>query len=119
MAVLTPGAIFLSRHLLSLVYLSVAVGSVRLMLNAYLGLSIPAWACIALAALGVPLALTTRIFLDEIHHHRRAAALGARIVPHVEGRSFGNIDLVKEQFKEAEDGYLGKLYRYACENASL
>lgn len=119
MAVLTPGVVFLSRRLLSLVCLSVLIASVRLTLNVYLGFSILSWACVALTVLGVPLALAARIILDEMHHHRRAAALGARIVPRVMGRSFGNLDIITAMFKEAQDGYPGKMHRYAREHAHL
>ncbi|KZP20536.1 cytochrome P450 [Athelia psychrophila] len=105
MAVLTPGLVFLSHRLLSLVCLSVLVASVRLALNAYLGLSIPAWAYVVLTALCTPLALIMRIILDEMHHRRRASVLGARMVPRVIGRSFGNVDLLKTVFKETQDGY--------------
>lgn len=112
MAVLTPGLVFLSHRLLSLVCLSVLVASVRLALNAYLGLSTPAWAYAVLTALCVPLALILRIIFDEMHHHRRASVLGARMVPRVVGRSFGNVDLLKTLFKETQDGYPGKIQIY-------
>lgn len=111
MAVLTPGLMFLSDRLLSLVCLSVLVASARLGLNAYLGHSTPPWAYAALTALFIPLALVTRIIFDEMHHRRRASALGARMVPRVIGRSFGNFDLLKAVFKQSQDGYPGKIKR--------
>lgn len=108
MAVLTPGLIFLSRRLLSIVCLSALIVSARLVLNAYLGLSIPPWAYAALTTLCIPLALVTRVLSNEMHHRRRALALGARMVPRVIGRSFGNFDLLKAVFKQSQDGYPGK-----------
>lgn len=109
MAVLTPGLIFLGHRILFLVCLCVLVASVRLMLNAYIGLSIPAWAYAALVTLCIPFALVTHIIFDEMHHSRRASALGAQMVPRVIGRSFGNFDILKAVFKESQDGYPGKI----------
>lgn len=107
MAVLTPGVIFLGNRLFSLVLLSVCIVSARLVLNTYTGLSISTSACITLTLLSLPLSLIMRILVDERYHHRRAAALGARMVPRVIGRSFGNFDLIKMIFQEAQDGYPG------------
>ena len=107
MAFLTPGLLFLSRRLLSLVFLSVLIVAIRTTLNAYLSISIPLWICVTTTVAGIPLVLTARVMLEELHHRQRAAALGARMVPRVPARMPGSFDLLATLFREAKIGYPG------------
>ncbi|KAF7979946.1 hypothetical protein HWV62_40380 [Athelia sp. TMB] len=109
MAYLTPGLRFLGSRLLALAGLSALVVSLRSTLNAHLGTSIPGWTCIPAILVGLPLGFAVRISLGEMHHRRRAAALGARIVPLVPTRLPAGLDILTTLFKEAQEGYPGWL----------
>lgn len=108
MTYLTPGLRFLGSRLLALTSLSALVVCLRSTLNAHLGTSIPGWTCIPAILIGLPLGFAVRIRLGEMHHRRRAAALGARIVPLVPTRLPAGLDILTTLFKEAQEGYPGE-----------
>jgi len=52
--------------------------------------------------------IIARLVWDEIYQRRRAAALGARLVPRVEGRWPGNIDVLIDAIEKMRNSYPGR-----------
>jgi hypothetical protein len=108
MAFLTPGAIFLSRCLTSLLLPSAVIAGTRFILKTHFGISIPIWALVIGNFLGIPVVIIARLVWDEIYQRRRAAALGARLVPRVVGRWPGNIDVLIDAIEKMRNSYPGR-----------
>jgi len=108
MAFLTPGAIFLTRALISLLLPSVVIVGIRSILKTQFDIFVPTWALITGSALSIPVVIITRLVWDEIYQRRRAAALGARLVPRVVGRWPGNIDVLIYMIDKVRESYPGK-----------
>lgn len=115
MALITPGLAFLGRGCLSLILPCTTIVGVRLILKVYFNLPVPTWSLVAGISAGVPLMLAARIGIDDFKQRRRAAALGARMVPRVRGRWLGNIDVLMTVMRNANGGYPGKFLQRASE----
>lgn len=108
MALVTPGLAFLGRALLSLAFPCAIIATIRFILNDHFGLSISTWSLAAGIAIGVPLMMAVRIGIDEVTQRRRAAALGARIAPRIQGKWPGNLDILRTMLKISREGYPGR-----------
>lgn len=69
--------------------------------------------------LGIPLLVVLRIFYTKLDLKRRAARLGAVIPPSREGKSFGNVDLLKYGIERWKNGYVGTHRYIRSPNRSL
>ncbi|KIM86057.1 hypothetical protein PILCRDRAFT_816605 [Piloderma croceum F 1598] len=105
MAFLTPGAIFLSRCLVSLLLPSAVIAGTRFILKTQFDIFIPIWALVTGGALGIPVVIIAQLVWAEIYQRRRAAALGARFVPRVVGRWPGNIDVLIDAIEKMRNSY--------------
>ncbi|KAJ6478042.1 cytochrome P450 monooxygenase pc-1 [Mycena vitilis] len=100
----SPGVVFLLRSspILS-IPLSVIVG--LRVLTELGGPAVPAWAAIMLAVANLPLSILFRVLRRDWRNKRAAAALGARLVPVVKGKSIGSIDILKQMRYNRAYGY--------------
>lgn len=103
--IFTPGGKFLGCALLSLLCPCAFIAGFQYVLDKHLSFFIPAWLLMTATALGAPTVLALRIALDEINQRRRAAALGARLVPRVIGSLPGNLDVLMKLMNEYRHGY--------------
>ena len=69
--------------------------------------------------LGIPLLVVLRIFYTKFDLKRRAASLGAVIPTSREGKSFGNVDLLKYGIERWKSGYVGTHRYIRSPNRSL
>ena len=104
---LTPGAVFLSRGFLTLLFPCTIIAGARFILDKEFGIFIPTWVIVTGTCLGIPIVMLVSVVWDEIHQRRRAAALGARLVPRVKGRWIGNIDVLFDQVDKTRNSFLG------------
>ncbi|RXW22105.1 hypothetical protein EST38_g3734 [Candolleomyces aberdarensis] len=108
MSLVTPGVAFLCR---GVAYLSVYVGSTYYgasQLAIYYGVEIPNWVIITGALIAAPVLGRLYVSLRDFKHKRRAAALGARVVPRIVGAKIGNLDVVERAMNNSEKGYVGE-----------
>ncbi|KAJ7648628.1 cytochrome P450 monooxygenase pc-1 [Mycena polygramma] len=100
----SPGVAFLIRSspILS-IPLSVVVG--LRVLTELGGPAVPAWAAIMLAIANLPLSILFSVLRRDWRNKRAAAALGARLVPVVKGKSIGSIDILKQMRYNRAYGY--------------
>ncbi|KAH7882560.1 cytochrome P450 [Phlebopus sp. FC_14] len=105
----TPGLAFLSRWA-SLVVLPAGITAllVTRVLSFSLGRTLRPAFTSAIAVFGVPIILSVSIFARERSQHRRAAALGARLIPRIRGRWPGNADELWNMVRRAETDYIGQ-----------
>jgi hypothetical protein len=106
---LTPGVKFLSRGVAYVaVYVGGTVGLARLADVLSEGqFYVPVWMAVTGALAVMPVLAYLYMFAGELNKKRRAAALGARIVPQARGSWPGNIDLLRMNMKAAVTGYPG------------
>lgn len=103
---LTPGVRFLARAFLRLSFTLAAVATLQRMGN-YFEFPVRAWILAVTFVLGAPLAFTVHILWAEYSLKTRAASLGARLAPRVEGKSFGNLDIARTLLRNWREGYPG------------
>jgi hypothetical protein len=108
MAVLTPGAIFLARGFLSLLFPCIVIAGVRFLLHTQFDVFIPTWVLVTGSLLSVPVVIVARIAWDEVYQRHRAAVLGARLVPRLVGRWPGNIDVLIDVIDKVINSYPGE-----------
>jgi hypothetical protein len=107
MAPLTPGLIFLSGAFVPLLLPCLVIAGLRFILDDHFGILIPKRVLFGATVLAVPIVTTIRLTWVQIKKQRRAAALGARLVPKVPGKRPGNFD-VMVQMINIQHGYLSK-----------
>ncbi|KAJ2929607.1 hypothetical protein H1R20_g7493, partial [Candolleomyces eurysporus] len=108
MSLVTPGVAFLCR---GVAYLSVYVGSTHYGANQlaiYYGVEVSNWVIITGALIAAPVLGRLYVSLRDLKHKRRAAALGARIVPRILGEKIGNLDVVERAMNNSKKGYVGE-----------
>ena len=110
MPLATPGIAFLCR---GATYLSVYVGSVYYgasQIAIYHGVEVSKWLIITGALVAAPVLGTLYVSLRDLKHKRRAASLGARVVPPIRGEKIGNLDVIERALKNSKTGYVGTLF---------
>jgi hypothetical protein len=108
MAIITPGIIFLSRAFVSLLLLCAVIGLAGFVLDDYFGIFVSRWILIVATVLVIPVIATLHSSWALVKKHRRAAALGARVAPTINGSWPGNLDVLLELVKNVRHGYPGK-----------
>ena len=108
MTVLTPGVTFLGRGVACFsVYVSTAsYGTFKLAESQ--GISLPAWTVVAGAVIAAPVLGRLYIVYRNYSRRRRAAQLGARLVPKCQGKAPGNLDILKISLDSIAFGYPGE-----------
>ncbi|KAG5642747.1 hypothetical protein DXG03_002262, partial [Asterophora parasitica] len=105
MVVVTPGVDFIALSLVKIVTPSVIFAfSVRTLSNTY-GYPISTWILVSSSIIFVPLLSITRVVYKSFDDKRKAAALGARLAPTMDGKSIGNIDLLSALKRHWDTGY--------------
>jgi len=107
MAPLTPGVIFLGRAFAFLLLPCLVTAAVRFILDNHFGILIPKRVVFGATVLAMPIVTTIHLTWVQIKKQRRAAALGARLVPKVPGKRPGNFDVLV-QVINVQHGYLSK-----------
>lgn len=106
---ITPGLAFLGR---GIVYFSVYLGSIFYSIqriSTQFEYPIPTWVIVAgVLAATLPLA-RLYVLVRDLKRSRRAAELGARLVPKVVGKRIGNLDVMGIALRNVEIGYPGLL----------
>ncbi|KZP22481.1 cytochrome P450 [Athelia psychrophila] len=106
---LTPGVLFLARGALKLVFPCVLIGILRYILDAHFGIAISIARIVLGAAALIPLAIAAKRGYGQLYIRRRAAALGAQIVPSLPGR-IGNVDRLMQIVRSVEDDMCGEVH---------
>lgn len=105
---LTPGAIFVGRAIVALLFACGVLVTVRYILSDHFGIVISTQVCLAATAVLLPQVVYVPYCLAQLQHRRRAAALGARVAPKVVGKWPGNLDRLIAVVSNIQNGYLGK-----------
>ncbi|KZP21731.1 cytochrome P450 [Athelia psychrophila] len=105
MSIATPGIVFLAHAFASLLVLCAFITGGRFVLIDHFGLVIPVSRLLTGIALGIPVLLSLKLAFDEIRQRRRAATLGARLVPRVNGYLPGNLDILVKLLNNWKYGY--------------
>ncbi|KIL67120.1 hypothetical protein M378DRAFT_23065 [Amanita muscaria Koide BX008] len=107
MAYLTPGIRFLAA---GAGYTSVPVlGGIaiqRFILKFY-DVYVPTWAIVTASVLAIPVSAFVSIFWKQIKDRRDAEAMGAQLVPKIQGRKLGNVDILQTMMKLSKSAYPG------------
>lgn len=115
---ITPGLAFLGQGFLSLLFPCTTLVGIRVVLNYHFDFPIPIWSLVAIIGTGVPLVLVARIGFDDFTQRRRAAALGARMVPRIRGRWLGNLDVLMTMLRNETYGYPGNV-SFICHSGKI
>lgn len=108
MVVVTPGVDFLARggaFLAVAACFFIALGRIAELNHIIL----PSWALVFLTLSSGPVIIALRIIYIDLRDRRRAAAMGARIVPRASGQWIGNLDILKTMQYNWLFGYPGNL----------
>ena len=116
MSSLPPGVKFLSRGFAYVaVYVGGAIGVTRIVGALSDGrLYVPVWWVVTGALAAVPALSTIYILNGEWYKRRRAAALGARVMPTAPGKWLGNVDILKMSLRNLAIGYPGASLDIVC-----
>ncbi|RDB18325.1 hypothetical protein Hypma_000510 [Hypsizygus marmoreus] len=105
MVVVTPGIDFIARGLVIVgIPPALLVIAARSLAASY-NFPIPTWVLVTTSLLIVPLLSAAHIVTTSFAKRRRAAALGARLAPEIEGTAIGNLDMLKKMRTLWETGY--------------
>ncbi|KAF8060191.1 cytochrome P450 monooxygenase pc-1 [Lyophyllum atratum] len=105
MVFITPGINFIARHLVAFsVPSTIFAFSLRALGNSY-GCPVPVWIVVSTSALFIPSLLVARVIYKGFVDRRQAAALGARLAPTINGKSFGNFDIMSRMRYLWDTGY--------------
>ncbi|KAF7969358.1 hypothetical protein HWV62_27476 [Athelia sp. TMB] len=107
--ILTPGVVFLARGAISLVFPCALILAVRYILDAHYGIAISIWHIVLAVLVLVPTAVVARHWAGILHKRRRAAALGARLVPKLSG-NIGNLNRLQELGDSMETEMCGEAH---------
>jgi hypothetical protein len=105
----TPGVDFLltGSFFLSIpVFVTIALGKIHEYTG---GKAFPTWALVSAGVASIPVLIASRIATMRLRHKREAAAIGAKPVPDVRGKWFGNADVLKILMHNSVHGYPGTL----------
>ncbi|TEB23871.1 cytochrome P450 monooxygenase pc-1 [Coprinellus micaceus] len=107
MTVLTPGVAFLGRGFACFsMYLSTAYYGIVKIAESQ-DVSLPTWTVIAGAVVAAPVLGRLYVVYRNYSRRRRAAQLGARLVPKCQGKVPGNLDIMKISLDSIAFGYPG------------
>ncbi|KZP18350.1 cytochrome P450 monooxygenase pc-3 [Athelia psychrophila] len=106
---LTPGILFLARGAPKLVFPCALIGILRYILDAHFGITISIARIVLGAAVLLPLLLTAKRVYGLLYMKRRAAALGARLVPFLPG-GIGNVDRLMRLVRSMDDEICGEVH---------
>jgi len=109
MVVIPPGIDLLARGLVSLVVFVGVITSVNSLVTTRLGYVIPTWMVLLGAAVSIPMVSTIYVLALKFRNARRASAMGARLIPEVQGKMLGNFDVLKQMMDNFKHGYPGKI----------
>ncbi|KAG6377923.1 cytochrome P450 [Boletus reticuloceps] len=104
---LTPGVHCIGRWTVSVVFPIVGLFLLLLRLLAYAGIPLSTGGSAALLVATFLAVLAVYIVSIEISQRRRAAALGARLVPRIQGYLPGNMDMLLDMIGRTETDYIG------------
>ncbi|KAF8055214.1 cytochrome P450 monooxygenase pc-1 [Lyophyllum atratum] len=105
MVFITPGINFIARHLVAFsVPSTIFAFSLQALGNSY-GCPVPTWIVVSTSALFIPSLLVARVIYKGFVDRRQAAALGARLAPTINGKSFGNFDIMSRMRYLWDTGY--------------
>lgn len=108
-SILTPGVLFLARSALDLVFPCTLIGILRYILDAHFGITISiSRITLGVAAL-IPFMLAAKRVYALWYTRRRAAALGARVVPFLPG-GIGNLDRLMTLVRNVDNDICGASY---------
>ncbi|KAG2745878.1 cytochrome P450 [Suillus brevipes Sb2] len=103
---ITPGILFLGRTVI--LAISLCLGTVCLARFATkLGISLPSWILLLGATSSLPIGFALRILYVGIFRRRQAARMGARLAFPLEGKQFGNLDIMLKLVERFNNGYPG------------
>jgi hypothetical protein len=103
-----PGVSFLARLALRVFSIPIALGVGLHYISRRVDAPVPVWATVLLTIASLPMYVTYRVKLRDVRQQREADALGARLAPMVQGKSWGNIDLLKQLMHNRKYGYPGE-----------
>ncbi|KAF8439739.1 cytochrome P450 [Boletus edulis BED1] len=104
---LTPGMHYIGRCMVSVVFPIVGLFLLLQRLLAYAGIPLSTGGSVALLVAIFLAVLAVYIVSIEISQRRRAAALGARLVPRIQGYLPGNMDMLLHMIGRTETDYIG------------
>ncbi|KAG2342994.1 cytochrome P450 [Suillus weaverae] len=104
----SPGVAYLTRGLLSVIFPAASFVIIIKRLASLQGFRVSPWLFSVVALGAVPLGFSAYILADEISQRRKAARLGARLIPRVQGKWPGNLDKMVNIVLRSENEYLGR-----------
>ncbi|KAL1743862.1 cytochrome P450 [Schizophyllum fasciatum] len=107
MAIVTPGVNFIARKAFLLGCQAGLAGAGLHLLASFLSFDLAIWQLILGATLSSPILSVTSYVIDRVRIARRAAALGARLMPQVRTKLPGNLDFLSRMMEYIENGYPG------------
>jgi hypothetical protein len=93
--------------LLSLSYCLVGAAFARTAAMLCYGSSIPTWLLLPWLLACLPLGFAIKILCTDLFRKYEAASMGARPMPVIKGKRFGNIDLMLNLLEHFKTGYPG------------
>lgn len=105
---LTPGMRYIGRWTVSVVVPIIGLFLLLVRLLASAGISLPVAGSVSLLAVTFLAVLAAYIVSIEISQRYRAAALGARLIPRIQGHLPGNVDMLFDMVGRLETDYIGK-----------
>ncbi|KAH7907492.1 cytochrome P450 [Hygrophoropsis aurantiaca] len=105
----TPGTVYLTRLTVSAFIPCACVIFAVIRLSAFAGLGLPLWFVFALLGVAVPLGFSIHIAFGEAVKRHKAASMGARMIPRVQGKWPGNLDVLIGVIGKIEQRYFGQI----------
>lgn len=106
---LTPGMRYIGRWIVSSILPIIGLFVVVVRLLAFAGIYLSVGGSVALLTATLLTIQTAHVVSIEIYQRRRAAALGARLIPEIRGYLPGNVDKLFELIRRIETDYIGNL----------
>jgi hypothetical protein len=110
MAKLTPGVLFILTILRNLAFFIGTTIACKHALSHFLNIAISNAVMFLSVITGVPALIALRLIYNDVHDRREAARLGARIVPRVQGKWPGNLDIIVDLVTNFTKAYPGDIH---------